>query len=407
MGGQCLPSLRRLRTFAAVAQFESISRASAHLHVSQSAVTEAIATLEATLEVLLFVRRSRGTYLTEYGKIFEKRTTRFFQIIDGAIRELADETDPFHGVSIASAYFRLTTSQVRALIAIYETGSFTQAARQLGVSETSVHRSGRSLEALLQQDIFQNTALGVTTNETGAKLAERFLHATREIERGLEELDAERGVVRGRVLVGALMLAGNYFLAATLSEFLSVHKFANVTVINGSYDSLLGKLRTGSLDFLVGLLRNPAPAGDVIEEELWRDPYVIAVRQGHPLAGKKEIRRADLVDFDWVLALSKASRRIAFENTFPGLCGPHSIVETHSLPTIISILANSDRMAILTKSELAVAREQGQRLAALNFGPIEPSTSIGVTIRREWHPTYLQRMFLEFLRGQTIRQAAA
>jgi hypothetical protein len=62
-------------------------------------------------------------------------------------------------------------------------------------------------------------------------------------------------------------------------------------------------------------------------------------------------------------------------------------------------------MAILTRSELEGARWQGQRLRALNFGPIEPSTGIGVTVRKDWHPTYLQRMFLEFLREHAIRQA--
>jgi DNA-binding transcriptional LysR family regulator len=80
MEGHFLPSLRQLRTFAAVARFESISRASAELHLSQSAVTQAIATLEARLDVPLFVRRSKGTYLTEFGRIVERRTRRFFEI---------------------------------------------------------------------------------------------------------------------------------------------------------------------------------------------------------------------------------------------------------------------------------------------------------------------------------------
>jgi LysR family transcriptional regulator, regulator for genes of the gallate degradation pathway len=406
MEGQFLPSLRQLRTFAAVAQFESISRASAQLHLSQSAVTQAIATLEARLDVPLFVRRSKGTYLTEYGKILEKHTTRFFEIIECAIRELVNGTDSVHKMSTTGISHRITKSQVRALIAIYEAGSFMQAARHVGVSQTSVHRSARSLEAQLQNEIFQNTALGVTTNKRGAKFAERLLHATRELEWVLEDVDAERGVIRGRILVGALMLAGNYLLASTLSKFISVYKLANVTVINGPYDVLLRKLRAGSLDFLVGLLKNPAPADDVIEEELMPDPYVIAVRKGHPLANKKQVTRVDLVGFDWISTTSMGSRRIAFENTFSGLCGPHPNVATHSLPTITSILANSDRMAILTQSELEVDRQHGQRLQALNFGPIEPSTAIGVTIRKDWHPTYLQRIFLEFLRGQTMRRAA-
>jgi len=233
MDDQFLPSLRQLRTFAAVAQVESISRAWAQLHLSQSAVTQAIATLEAKLDVPLFARRSKGTYLTEYGKILEKHTTRFFEIIEGAISELANGKDSAHRMSTACTSDRITKSQVRALIAIYESGSFRQAARHLGVSQTSVHRSARSLEAQLQNEIFQNTALGVTTNARGAKFAERLLHATRELEWVLEEVDAERGVVRGRILVGALMLAGNYLLASALSKFISVYNSANVTVING------------------------------------------------------------------------------------------------------------------------------------------------------------------------------
>ena len=155
MDSHFLPSLRQLRTFAAVARFENISRASAQLHLSQSAATQAIATLEAKLEVPLFVRRNKGAYLTEYGKIFEKRTTRFFEMIEGAICGLGNDADPIHRVAATSASHRITNSQVRALIAIYEAGSFTLAARQLGVSLTSVHRAARSLEAQLQTEIFQ------------------------------------------------------------------------------------------------------------------------------------------------------------------------------------------------------------------------------------------------------------
>ena len=407
MDSHFLPSLRQLRTFAAVARFENISRASAHLHLAQSAATQAIATLEAKLEVPLFIRRNKGAYLTEYGKILEKRTTRFFETIESAICELSNDADPVHRVAATSASYRVTNSQVRALIAIYEAGSFTQAARQLGVSLTSVHRSARSLEVQLQKKIFKNTALGVTTNERGSKFAERLLLASRELEWGLEEVYARRGIVHGRILVGALMLAGSYLLASTLSKFISVYKSANITVINGPYDALLEKLRAGSLDFLIGLLKNPAPADDVTEEELAQDPYVIAVRMGHPLANKKEVTRGDLVGLDWILApsLACASRRIAFENTFRGLGAPYTTVEIHSLPAITSILSNSDRTAILTQSELEVACQQGQLLKALNFGPIEPTTAIGVTIRKEWRPTYLQRMFLEFLRGQTKPQS--
>ena len=307
---------------------------------------------------------------------------------------MANGSDNVLKIPGVEASYRITKSQLSALIAIYESGSFTQAARRLRISETSVHRSARLLEAQLQTKIFKYTALGVTTNERGARFAQHALRAMREIEWALEEVDAERGVARGQILIGALTLAGTYFLASKLSKFVETYKLANIAVINGPYDTLLAKLRAGSLDFLVGLLKKPAPVGDVIEEELLPDPYVIAVRPAHPLANKKWVTRDDFRSFDWILSPSGATRRIVFQNTFPGLSGPHSNIESSSLPTITAMLANTDRIAILTQSELHVAHQQGQPLQALNFAPIEPSTAIGVTTRKDWHPTYLQCMFL-------------
>jgi LysR family transcriptional regulator, regulator for genes of the gallate degradation pathway len=111
--------------------------------------------------------------------------------------------------------------------------------------------------------------VGVTTNERGVQFAERLLRATRELEGGIEEVNAKRGVVRGRILVGALMLAGNYLLASTLSKFIAAYKSANVTVINAPYDALLGKLRAGSVDFLIGLLKNPTPTATSSKKN-WR-----------------------------------------------------------------------------------------------------------------------------------------
>ena len=55
-----LPNLRHLRVFQAVARLGSISGASREARVSQPAVTQGIAKLEALLEVALFERRQSG-----------------------------------------------------------------------------------------------------------------------------------------------------------------------------------------------------------------------------------------------------------------------------------------------------------------------------------------------------------
>ncbi len=61
-------SLRQLSYFVAVARHQSVHKAARSLHVSAPAISAAIAHLESTLEVPLFLRRhARGLVLTEAG----------------------------------------------------------------------------------------------------------------------------------------------------------------------------------------------------------------------------------------------------------------------------------------------------------------------------------------------------
>lgn len=63
-----LPPLNPLRVFEAAARFESFNRAAEHLHVTASAVSHQIKTLEQYLGVELFRRSVRRVTLTETGR---------------------------------------------------------------------------------------------------------------------------------------------------------------------------------------------------------------------------------------------------------------------------------------------------------------------------------------------------
>jgi DNA-binding transcriptional LysR family regulator len=62
--------LRHLRYFCAVADFGTFKRASEHLHVSQSAISEQIADLEQEIGGLLLDRSQRRARLTPQGELF-------------------------------------------------------------------------------------------------------------------------------------------------------------------------------------------------------------------------------------------------------------------------------------------------------------------------------------------------
>src|SRR5687768_9383904 len=113
-------NIRHLRAVAAVVDSGSVTEASRRVNLSQPAVTQGIAKLEAQIGLPLFERVPAGMVATPAGAILAKRA--------GAALRL-----------IASS--RVTSTQMRAFLALARTGSYAAAAIRTGLSEASLHRA--------------------------------------------------------------------------------------------------------------------------------------------------------------------------------------------------------------------------------------------------------------------------
>jgi DNA-binding transcriptional LysR family regulator len=77
-----------LRVFVAVLEHRSFRKAAAALHITQPAVTKAIAGMEAVLEVKLFDRRADGVEPTVHGIAFAPHAAAIFNELRSAAQEL-------------------------------------------------------------------------------------------------------------------------------------------------------------------------------------------------------------------------------------------------------------------------------------------------------------------------------
>jgi LysR family transcriptional regulator of gallate degradation len=388
-------SIRHLRLFESVAQLHGVRRASEECHLSQPAVTQAIAKLEEQLGVQLLLRCATGSYLNEFGIIFHGRTQRFFAQVEQALLELGVPSSP---VPLARLSSRISRSQIRSLISIVENGFFTQAARALGVSQTSLQRAARDLERTLRTPLYIQTASGIMATPAAAEFARKMKVAQREIDWGVDEVEAARGNVGGEIVIGALLLAGSVVLASVINELVTTYPTANIRILNGNAEDVLRYLRSGDVDLVIGLLRNPGPP-ELVHEVLAETPYVVVGRHDHPLARREHVTLDDLAEFDWVIGTPGASRRTQFDTMFSGRTRPRTQIATCSLPIIRLLLAQSDRLTLLTSYELMYEEDA---LAALPFGPIEPVPSIGLTMRENWLPTPLQTNVIDMIKKRIV-----
>jgi len=91
-------SLRQLRAFQAVAQYNSFTGAAHHLHLTQSALSVLVREMETELGVKLFDRTTRKTTLTEAGRQLQPSIARLLEDLSMAISDLDDLRDKRRGV---------------------------------------------------------------------------------------------------------------------------------------------------------------------------------------------------------------------------------------------------------------------------------------------------------------------
>ena len=389
-----IPSFRRLRAFDMVARTASLSAAAQSMRLSQPALTHSITQLETGLGTKLFDRRPEGSWLNEAGAIFQRRTQRF-------LAQVAEATGQVSGLAQAGTADALTakisTAQVRSLLAIWRHGSFRAAAQALGLSEPSLHRPARDLEKLVGTGLFRRGAVGLMVNEAGAEFARRIALAIGEIHSGIEEIGLA-GQARASLRIGTLALTPRTLLARATAPLLEQDRTHKIEVIEGPYAQLADALHLGTIDLLVGALRAPPPHADLIEEKFFEDPYAIVCRRDHPLRQIAQVTPQDLARFEWIFPDEGLPRRIVLDACLKAWNLPGRVqFETSCLATIVALLATSQRISILSHWHIeldgnpALARVENLRLE-------HPPRFVGITTREGWLPTPFQAEFLRHLR---------
>jgi len=398
-------NLRHLFALKIITDTGSLSAAAERVHLSQSALTQALRKMEKTAGATLFERAGSGVTPTDAGRLLTNRSTRASTLLGKAEREIRqrEAINP----KIKESTRHMTASQLRALIAIVETGGYTLAARKLGLAQPTVYRAAKDLEAQIGVAFLGRSARGVEPREPARILARYAELAFSEIRQGFEEVSELRGNMMSRISVGCLPLARAELLPKAVSQLLKTYRDAMVSILDGPYSEQLHALRYGQIDWIIGALRSPAPTTDIVQEPLFEEPLSIVVRTGHPLLGKRLPDPAALAKLEWIAPKEHTPTRDLFTAFFArdGVATPKRIIECSSLVATRGLLQHSDRAALL--SPVQIRGDISTNQLALLGNPL-PGTnrSIGMTVRVDWEPTIVQAEFTKIIRALTVETTA-
>ena len=369
-------NLRHLQAVVRIAELGRMSAAAQAVNLTQPAITQALARLEALLATQLFERGHDGMVPTVAAELFVPR-------IRAALDYLASP--------------HVTTSRMRALLALADSGSYNGASLLTGLSQPSLHRSVNDLSLSLRRTLVVRRGKAVALTDAGRAQARTFRLARLELEAGLTELDALKGIETRSIIVGAMPLSRARVLPAAIARFNCSRPKVRVAIIEGSRAELIEPLRNGAIDLTIGALRDPLIELDLDQEPLFSDLPVILARKGHPLEGRRPALE-ELAAYPWIVAAPGAPLRESWDRMFlsAGRDPPEVQIESGSVMIIRQLLIQGDFLTLLSPDQVAVELE-AEWLVALRSVPEAMQRTIGITTRRSWRPTEVQCEFVAHL----------
>jgi DNA-binding transcriptional LysR family regulator len=218
--------------------------------------------------------------------------------------------------------------QLEHFVAVAEEQHFTRAARRLNIVQSGLSSSIRTLEEELGSTLFVRSTRRVDLTASGRVLlgeAQRVLGAARKAR---EAVAATQGLQSGRLAIGMTQTLSPFLdLPALLSQFRRDFPGVEIRLCQGASSSLCGKVREGRLDLAFVPLFGASPEG-VRTRMFVCEPLVVACSPDHPLAGREDVRLAELagetfVDFqtewgtrplvDHAFAQARVDRHVAFD----------------------------------------------------------------------------------------------
>lgn len=267
------------------------------------------------------------------------------------------------------SHITIDSGELRVIQALFETGSLTQAAQQLGLSQPAVSQRVKRIETRLQVPVIERSGRGVRLTPAGLVLAKHARIVVDELDQALSEIDDLRG---GRA--GTLRLVGFPSASATVvPDMMRVlrHEAPDVTLeYREAEPPEAGQmLRDGTVDAAVifEYPGSPERISGTAFMPLWRESISLVVGDDHHSTdGPAHLE--DYAAAEWIAGCEKCRGHLlatAHDSGFE----PVIIQETDNVPAMMAMAAAGGSVALVPGLALAAARILPEGAVAL---PIEP-----------------------------------
>ncbi len=198
----------------------------------------------------------------------------------------------------------METQNLRAFVLVAETGSFSEAAEKLHLTQPAVSKRVALLEEQLGSELFDRIGRNVSLTEAGEALLPHALAVQRELDAAARSVRDLAGDVSGHLRLATSHHIGLHRLPPVLSQFSRDYPEVQIDIDFMDSEQAHEMILHGQAELAVVTLALESEAS-LISLPVWRDPLDVMVARDHPL-----------LDQGTALALSALSEHTAI---LPGL----------------------------------------------------------------------------------------
>lgn len=269
----------------------------------------------------------------------------------------------------------LSLKQLQAVAAVARLGTMTRAAQELNVTSAALYARIRQLEEEAGLLLFDRTPTGLKPTDAGREMLWAINSINTVIETCTERLQTLKGAGGGRISVGAVSTA-KYFVPGIIAGYMEAHPLVEITLSVGNRTDTVDLLRDYEIDFAI--MGRP-PRDFAIEAETFgTHPLVLIAAPDHPLAGKRNLSRAELAEQAFLVREEGSGTRAVFEEYMNGVMIRRARlgIDAGSNETLKQAVMAGLGIALLSGHSIA-AELAGGRLVLLD--------AEGLPVQRDWY----------------------
>lgn len=281
--------------------------------------------------------------------------------------------------------------QLRYFVKVAELNSFSEAARQLNITQSTLSQQVRQLENELGVDLLIRDSRHVSLSDVG----EAFLpQARKTLFDAMTCLDRIRDIQQ--LGSGELRIGSTYsflpLLKETVLQFIKQYPGVKLNICCHSMETLMTMLSERKIDLALSY-KSSCVHPDISSHIMFDNRLAVVVSDTHPLAGLDTVRLADLERFPFAMPAKGLQARYTFDHIVEGLDYRFNVcLEINEVNVILDIVRASDQFFTVV-SQAAVARKSGLRALRLDQPGTQMEGSFHIL-----QDAYMKRATKEFLR---------